>query len=429
MNYFNNISYTLSHMFLMLFLYLFITHRYSKKTTAGICFFSFMALNILDCLKLNIFPDSDLCYAIVTVLQIILTQSTGIVISSKRNRKVLFIGLSASNYVIVGSIASCILYIYTGNQFIALTGSFFVHLAVLYIVYKGIRDLWLKQYETEYTQGWWALCLVPVFFYCSFSAIAFFPNTLYEMPQNIPGIVCFMATMFVSYTAVLRYIESESKRKDAYWKNMIFESYIKGLESQYYLVGQAEKNLKVLRHDIRHYSSMISLLLEQGEYEEAKKIVAHINDVTEENKVVRYCNNLVVNAIITKMVEKAEMFDIDLRLELSVPQEIPVNEYEFTAVIANLFENAIICVKDLQKEKRYIDVKIHCSMQQLLIQMKNAYEREISLDVATGLPKSQNGEGHGLGMQSIQAFSDKIKGDFDCFCQEGIFFITLFAKF
>ena len=126
------------------------------------------------------------------------------------------------------------------------------------------------------------------------------------------------------------------------------------------------------------------------------------------------------------MVEKAEMFDIDLRLELSVPQEIPVNEYEFTAVIANLFENAIICVKDLQKEKRYIDVKIHCSMQQLLIQMKNAYEREISLDVATGLPKSQNGEGHGLG---IQAFSDKIKGDFDCFCQEGIFFITLFAKF
>ena len=51
--------------------------------------------------------------------------------------------------------------------------------------------------------------------------IAFFPNTLYEIPENILGIICFMATMFVSYTAVLRYIESESERKDIYWKNII----------------------------------------------------------------------------------------------------------------------------------------------------------------------------------------------------------------
>ena len=145
MDYFSNISYMLSHAFLMLFMYLFITHRYSRKATAGVCFTSFMLLNILDCLKLNIFPGSDLCYAAVTITQIIITQSTGIFISSKRNRKVLFMGLSASNYVIVGSVASCILYIYTGSRFIALTGSFVVHLAVLYIVYKVIGELWIKR--------------------------------------------------------------------------------------------------------------------------------------------------------------------------------------------------------------------------------------------------------------------------------------------
>ncbi|MCI8300443.1 MAG: sensor histidine kinase [Lachnospiraceae bacterium] len=429
MDYFSNISYTVSHIFLILFLFLFITHRYSRRVTVTICFTSFMLLNVLDCLKLNIFPDSDLCYAIVTIIQIIITQSTGIIISAKRNQKVLFMGLSASNYVIVGSVAACILYIYTKSQFMALTGSFFVHLVVLYIVYKGIRELWIKQYETEYTRGWWALCLIPVFFYCSFSMIAFFPNTLYEIPENILGIICFMATMFVSYTAVLRYIESESERKDIYWKNKIFESYIKGLESQYTLVGQAEKNLKVLRHDMRHYSSMIEHLLEQGEYEEIKKIVVHINDVSEENKVKKYCNNLIVNTIISKMAEKAENFDIELRLDLSIPKEISVNEYEFTAVIANLFENAIVCVKELKKKKRYIDVKIDCCQERLLIQMKNEYEKEIAFDAVTGLPKSNKGEGHGLGMQSIRTFSDKIKGDFDCYCQGGIFTIMLFAKF
>lgn len=38
MNY-KNLSYTISHVFLMLFMYLFIVHRYSKKKTAGICIF------------------------------------------------------------------------------------------------------------------------------------------------------------------------------------------------------------------------------------------------------------------------------------------------------------------------------------------------------------------------------------------------------
>ncbi len=429
MNYFDNISYMLSHMFLMLFLYLFITHRYSKAVTRGICFGSFLFLTVTDCLKLNFFPDSRLCYAVVTVIQIFVTQFTGIFISVKRNWKVLFMGLSASNYVIVGSVTASILYIYTEEPWISLAGSCLVHAVILYILYKGIRDIWLRQYEKEYTDSWWELCLVPVFFYCSFSAISFFPNTLYDIPENIPGILCFLATMFVSYAVVLRYVESDSKRKDIYWKNVLFESYIKGLENQYYLVEQAEKNMKILRHDLRHYSSMLTLLLDQGEYEEIKKIVAHVNDMAEENKVVKYCQNVIVNTIISKMMERAESSDIQVNLELRVKKEIPVNDYEFTAVIANLIENAIICVRNYEKEKRHIDVKIHCDQEHLLIQMQNEYEGEVVLDPETGLPQSGKGGDHGLGMQSFLAFSEKIEGDFACECKDGVFLIMLFAKF
>ena len=71
-------------------------------------------------------------------------------------------------------------------------------------------------YEKEYTKGWWKLCLIPVFFYCSFSCIAFFPRTLYEDPENIPGILCFVVTMFVSYIVVLQYVESEATQKNIY---------------------------------------------------------------------------------------------------------------------------------------------------------------------------------------------------------------------
>lgn len=64
----------------------------------------------------------------------------------------------------------------------------------------------------------------------------------------------------------------------------------------------------------------------------------------------------------------------------------------------------------------------------MLIHIQNEYEEEIQIDAATGLPQSQSGEGHGLGMQSVQAFSNKIGGNIGCYCEDGIFHIMLFAK-
>ncbi len=429
MNYFNNISYMISHLFLMLFIYLFITHRYSKTITKWICFTSFLLLNITDCLKLNIFPDSDLCYFITTLLQIFITQFTGIFISKKRNNKVLFIGLSASNYTIIGSVTAAILYIYTQNMPLALLGNFTVHAIVLFTLYHSIRNIWIKQYENEYTKDWWKLCFIPIFFYCSFSCIAFFPYTLYDNPNNIPGILFFMLTMIVSYTVVLQYIEKDSKQKEIYWKNALFESYIKGLENEYYLVEQSEKNIKVLRHDIRHYSSMINKLLNQQKYEEIQSILTYINDVADENKVIKYCNHLMANTILSKMMEKAASLDIEVHLDVDIPKTIIVNDYEFSSIIANLFENAIHCVKDFQKEERQIDIIIHCRKEQLFIQMKNRYKEELTFDSLTGLPKSKKNGNHGLGMQSSLTFCQKINGTIDCFCKDHVFYITLFAKF
>ena len=128
---YKNISYMISHIFLMMFMYLFISHRYSRAKTAGICVSSFLALSISDLLKLNIFADSRLCYGAVTVFQILLTQFTGLFISKKRDSRVLFMGLSASNYVIAGSITATILHIWTGSTLVSMIGSVVVHVAIL----------------------------------------------------------------------------------------------------------------------------------------------------------------------------------------------------------------------------------------------------------------------------------------------------------
>lgn len=429
MIYVKDISYMLSHVFFLTYLYLFLMHRYSKKKTFCICFVNFVFTTILDYIKLNLFPDSMLCYFIVDIVQIFFAQATGLLISAKRNSMVLFIGLSASNYVIVGSITASILFIYTKSIFLALIGNILMHIVILLVLYYKIGGIFRMFYERELGKSWWELCLIPVFFFCSFSCLAFFPYTLYEHPENILVSVCLMITMLVSYVVVLRYLDSEMKQVEGYWKNVMFESYIKGLEGQTYLVEQSEQNLRILRHDMRHYSMLIASLLEQQEYEEISNIVKHIHEVVEENKVPRYCENLVLNTILLKLAGQAKASKVKMNLDVRIPKQIFVNEYEFALIVANLLENAVNGVKELEPNQRHVEAKIHCTSHHLLIDMENECDKELIFDSVTGLPKSRKGGNHGLGMQSVLAFSDKLGGSIECFCEDHRFRIILFVKF
>lgn len=428
MIYVKNISYMLSHIFFTVFIYLFLIHRYSQKKTVAICFVSCTVMNLLDCLKLNLFPDSALIYFFTTILQITIAQLTGLFISKKRDSSVLFISLSASNYVIIGSITASILYILTGNIGLALAGNLLMHLAILLVLFYKIGGIFHRFCERDLGKSWWELCLIPVFFFCSFSCLAFFPYTLYEYPQNIPVSIFLMITMLVSYIVVLRYLDSVDKQADEYWKNVMFGSYIKGLESQNYLLEQSEQNLKILRHDIRHYSMMIDSLMDQGEYDEIRNITGHIHEVVNENKVNRYCENLIINTLLAQMVGQATTFHIALHLDVMIPKEIPVNEYAFAMVLANLLENAVFSAKNAVSSNKYINGKIHCTAEYLLIDMVNECTDEIIFDSITGLPKSKKGKGHGLGMKSVQAFCDKLGGNIDCYCENDQFRIILFVK-
>lgn len=224
-------------------------------------------------------------------------------------------------------------------------------------------------------------------------------------------------------------MDSETKQVEEYWKNVMFESYIKGLESQSYLVEQSERNLRILRHDMRHYSMTIDSLLNQKEYAEIRNITGHIKEVVDENKLPRYCENLVVNTVLTTMAEQAQSLQIALHSDIMIPREIPVNEYEFAMVLANLLENAMHSIKNLDPAKRSINVKVHCNTEHLLIDMENECVQEILFDSTTGLPKSRRGKGHGLGMQSVQAFCDKLSGTIDCYCENNRFRIILYVKF
>lgn len=92
-------------------------------------------MNLMDIFKLNLFGGNPWIYFVTTIVQISIAQLTGFWISKVRNTTTLFIGLSASNYVVIGSISASIIYIFTDHFYFALFGNIVVHIVVLLVLY------------------------------------------------------------------------------------------------------------------------------------------------------------------------------------------------------------------------------------------------------------------------------------------------------
>jgi len=153
-----------------------------------------------------------------------------------------------------------------------------------------------------------------------------------------------------------------------------------------------------------------------------------LKSAEEQAEMKLYSYSAALNALISYFESICQRRGIRTEFSVSLPKKLPVSDQDFCVMLGNLLENAISHVSRFERKDKRVQVNIHCADGRVLIHMQNEYEQEIMLDGETGLPRRAAGEGHGFGMQSVQAFSEKIGGNLGCYCEGGIFHIMLFAK-
>lgn len=266
---FDILNYFFGILFLMLYLLSFLPRRYSLPKTSFFCVVTIILDTLAYAWKIIYSDGFGGINILITVMQILLIQGTVFLVSRNRDARDLFIGLSASNYVMAGGIAGGVAFVYTGNMEKSLFIAFAVHLGLLLLLILRIRRTYQLVLQ-QTNKGWLRLCLIPAMFYGTFCIIVYLPVFLDRKPQNIPVVFCLLFTMMVSYIIILSQARQDFEYGKIMEQNAVLESYQKGLELECEAIEEAEQKLMVLRHDLRHYASAVYVLLEQEEYGEAK---------------------------------------------------------------------------------------------------------------------------------------------------------------
>ncbi len=179
----------------------------------------------------------------------------------------------------------------------------------------------------------------------------------------------------------------------------------------YDLLREQNENSKILIHDITKHLKTIQQLSENKDSNISKYISEIVADYSVMNPI-DYCNNSVVNLITHRYYEICRKNNIIFTININNTNLDFMKEYDITALLDNLLENAIESA--LLTNDKFIDFSI-CKRNSnfVIIKISNSCDRKPKY-INNILVSSKNTLGmHGIGTRSIKRVVAKYNGNLE----------------
>lgn len=175
--------------------------------------------------------------------------------------------------------------------------------------------------------------------------------------------------------------------------------------NQFKIRDEKDKQLRILRHDMKHILVIASTLIKDKKYDDAVGFINQQIQTIDSTKVIQYCKDTIINAVICYYREVCEQNKIKLIIKINnVEDVLKIKTSEVGVLLSNCFENAINASKKLSSNRviifKFINKKGHLAMQ-----MKNYHNGDIQYD-SKNRPTNPK-ENHGVGTKSIRSFVEK----------------------
>lgn len=140
----------------------------------------------------------------------------------------------------------------------------------------------------------------------------------------------------------LLYYTVVQEQKDAIADELKEVLHLLELERVYYnSVEERQKELSKIRHNLNDQLSEILLLLNQGEEEDAQRMIRSLVDQIDDTCGKLYSGIPVVDAVLIEKEQESRTAGVNLRAEVQMPPDIKVEPLDLCSIFSNLLDNAI----------------------------------------------------------------------------------------
>ena len=228
--------------------------------------------------------------------------------------------------------------------------------------------------------------------------------------------------VFLIADGVLFYELICGRKKEEIQKEIEEVSYLQEIECiRHEMFAEKEQELLHLKQIFDDQLENIRKRIANGEVEAAKVEMDHFQKSLDETRTEEYCQNRVVNAVMSEKAKQCRKRNIELDAELMVPAALRMDALQICSLFSNLMDNAIEAVTiENTKECRWIRVNT---------EVKNAYLCiKISNPAAPSHVVRKKRDGHGYGTKIIQDIVKQYDGVYKTEYRQRVYTATLGIK-
>lgn len=229
--------------------------------------------------------------------------------------------------------------------------------------------------------------------------------------------VFFMAVLLFVNIMIVFYVEALRKNeKEKYLAELTEQHY--HLQIEYYQqLLEKQQETKALWHDIKKYTAAMQAVAAQNDSEQLRQIAQAAADAYERVKDISAVGNPVVDALLNQYLRSAKENQIQVLLDITIPEVLAISTLLLSVVIGNTFDNAIEACRLIAPEKRMIHLQLRKQNRILFYSIENPY-----IDAATQL---RVGKHHGYGLKNVERAVNQNNGNFQLEKVDGNFIVQI----
>ena len=219
-------------------------------------------------------------------------------------------------------------------------------------------------------------------------------------------LLCMSLFLFI-LTYIIFYFVAEELLTAA--KNKEHMQLLKMQEHQYLAQQTYIDESKRIRHDFRQSLFTLARLAEDGEFETIHRYLKTYVEALPQNETLTYCNNLSVNALLNYYADLMTEHNIDMKWEISLPDDCSIPDIDLCGMLGNLLENILHACCTVSDQDRFCYLSIlpkHNTS--LYIVASNNFGNTLRTKGDTYGSTSKGG--HGIGLSSIAATAERYGG-------------------
>ena len=288
-------------------------------------------------------------------------------------------------------------------------------------VYRYMRGLFKSLHEKKLWKYIWS---IPAIFTVLYVYLQ--PDTHQcqwikaDIPKNFTVVfILFFINLliYVMIYCICRLIVANEQLNDS---NQILSLY----EDQYAQLLDHIEETSRQRHDFRHQLTVISELLNHGNYEGAKDYLNNYSGLLSA-KLIRYTDSAAMNALLSHYDSLCNAKKIHTDFKLQLPPNLPITEIDLCTLLGNLLENAVhgctgttapcITLKAAQTAPHLIAIQIGNPYGGILMRRSGKFI-------------STKHEGPGIGLESARRITEKYQGKLEIFDDRQYFLVKILLR-